>query len=373
MAAVGGRTRPIAIGLIVVVFVGAVLASMAGSGDDDRDVSDASCDALLDDMVSAYTAIIQHYEGKSLEQFAAGGFLAEGARSAAQELSGIEGRAEAVGCDPWTLLARLIARGNELAASGPGGVAAKGMLLATAANAVLYGPGSQNTPPPELTEPREPTNIVSLEKVLSISAPRLASCKKLAAANAVYIQWLLNEIARVGRYDRLTGSEAKPVQRAIDRANQNPPCRNLVFNEQFIAAMERVEAVGFNANVAYSDYIKQAWLEVQDRLVNIEIDFTMQATPEAATVGDEVRITYTVTNNGTVPLSRIELTDEDLNQVVAPIDILDAGDSVTASEEITVTADDVPRREIRVQLNAQDPFGRVTGIGFQSIFVRVDA
>ena len=368
------KRRAIVAVVVAVLLAVIVAGALSGSSEDDPSVSDSSCGELQDRVVDAYASVVEAYRGRPLKDFAAGGFFGPEVRDVARRSADIQSEAQQLGCDPWLFLARVIQQGDQLDADGPAAVAAKGMLLAQASNAVFFGPGSQSaSPPPDLTRSREPENDVSIDDVQALDFRSLEDCADTSDAHAVIVQWMLNEFARAGsnQPDASVRKLVTESQRRLDAIEKELGCSSHELSTGLIAAMDGVEAVGFSANVEYAEIIKQAWLQVQDKLVDIDIDFQIQPEPEAAAVGDEVRIEYVVTNEGTVPLGDIQLTDLDVQPVADAIKLLNAGDTRVVSQTITLSEADVPSREIRVQLSASDPFGRVTSVGYQSVFVRV--
>lgn len=368
-----GKREFVAAGFaVVLVFASVACANQGDTGDEDGKAA-TPCDRIADRLVNTYGQIVEAYRGASIEDFAESGFLGERVANAVTEGSEIQSDAQEEACNPSALLAEVIARGDELEADGAGAVAAKGMLLAQASNAVFYGPGGEGASMSGgLMESREPSNDVSLEDVKAIDFAKLNGCVELSDAKALMIQWMLNELARRGgETPTVTSDELAQAQEGLEAAESRSGCSSFELSKGLIEALDGVEALGFFANVQYGEFVKQAWLRVQEELVKIDVKFKMRARPHVATVGDIVRIDYIVRNAGTVPLANIQLLDLEVQPVVPPIPLLEPGESKTVSETIEMTQEDVPRREIRIELDASDPFGRTTGLGYTSLFVRV--
>ena len=331
--------------------------------------SSGPCRGIAGRLIEAYAGVVASYEGASLEEFARQGFLAQRAAEASAAGQDAEEALQEEGCSYGEALARVIAGGDRMVAVGAGAVAAKGMLLAQANNAYFYGPGGAARPPEDVLVPREPAVDVT-DEVASLEVSAEDSCAELGKARALLVQAGLNAVT-LNPTSETFDDQTTEKGRAVTAAENRSGCSRYELSRALLEALDGVEAVGFAANSRYGEVVKDAWLDVQDRLVEIELDVSVTAHPKDGTVGDAVRIDYAVENEGTVPLGGVQLQDVDGKAVDDPIPLLAPRSTQLISEIVELTEDDVPRREVGVQVTASGPFGRQTGVGYTTIFVRV--
>lgn len=360
-------TTALVLGLLVFTTSACGRSDRQGS----RTAAQGPCAQAAADLAEPYEGIVDSYQGKTIEQFATGGFFAAGLEDEQRQAARAEQAARGRDCPYGPLLARVIAETGALETSGAAAVAAKGLLIAQASNALFYGPGGAAIPP-SLLEPEDPTSGVTAEEVDSVDYDALEGCAELSQAKATLVQRVLDEITTdpsgKGGFSPATSEE--PAVR-LEAAERRSECSPFELSTGLLSALAGVQPVGFGAAARYGEFVKDAWATVEERLVDVEVELSMTARPAEGRVGDEVRIDYEVINRGNVPLAQVQLLELDVKPVARPIALVAAGRSETVSETITLTEDDVPRREIRVELSARDPFGRQTDVGYQSLFVPV--
>ena len=148
-------------------------------------------------------------------------------------------------------------------------------------------------------------------------------------------------------------------------------CSDFEINRLVLSRIHHLEADGFAANVAQAEFIKQAWLSVQDRLVDIGLDLDIVPERRSVRVGQTLTVRYVVANTGDVPIAALRVEDFAVGPIQIEQRILPPGEELAATKTIEVTSQHAPRLQLSAQVEGQDPFGRLVGVGGASATVRV--
>lgn len=350
----------------------ALLAACGGSGSPNDQTTGVeasdSCDQLANQYIAANQEIVDAQAGASIRDFAREGFLAA-PQSTWAKLSDFQGRALEDNCDQRALLTALLIDGHEIEERGAGGALAKGLLFAQASNALFWGPGSDDLSAfasPALAG--TPSDSGALEDLESLDIESLRNCAAAFDAQLLYRQAELDWIASLKPSEMVGGATPAPPlllqesRKPIETAVAKRSCEKLAPTA-FLERADSLKAIGFFPNASWAEWVKGAWLDIQDDLVNIEIEARLVPVDPVA-AGETATVPVEVTNTGSVPLFGVHVvnltTEGETKPVLLSQEVLQPGDSETVDLPIAVPDDASKSHSFQLQVDASDPFGRVT-------------